>query len=323
MSDFAPAAEVAATRDALARLKANMRLTIKGKDDVIDQTLVCLLAGGHLLIEDLPGVGKTTLAYSLARSMDCAFSRIQFTSDLLPSDVTGVSIYDETLKEFVFKSGPVFASIVLADEINRATPKTQSALLEVMDRGKITVDGEAHSVGVPFMVVATQNPVDYEGTFPLPESQMDRFLMRLQMGYPQPADELSILRTAKTGYDAIALNPVVTRSDILKMQTLAAAVFVEDSVLDYVLRIITATRTEAEFKAGVSVRGGLSLRTAAQARALVQGRDFVVPEDVQEMAGPVLAHRLSLARQTSDALEERRTVLAALRRIVASVPIPE
>jgi len=323
MSDFAPAAEVASTRDALARLKANMRHTIKGKDDVIDQTLVCLLAGGHLLIEDLPGVGKTTLAYALARSMDCAFSRIQFTSDLLPTDVTGVSIYDENLKEFVFKPGPVFASVVLADEINRATPKTQSALLEVMDRGKITVDGEAHSVGVPFMVVATQNPVDYEGTFPLPESQMDRFLMRLAMGYPQPADELTILRSAKAGYDSIALNPVVTRSDILKMQTLTGKVFVEDSVLDYILKIITATRTEAEFKAGASVRGGLALRTAAQARSLVNGRDFVVPEDIQEMAGPVLAHRLSLARQTSDALEERRTVLAALKRIVAAIPVPE
>ena len=323
MSDFAPAAEVASTREALARLKANMRQTIKGKDDVIEQSLVCLLAGGHLLIEDLPGVGKTTLAYSLARSMDCAFSRIQFTSDLLPTDVTGVSIYDETLKEFVFKSGPVFANVVLADEINRATPKTQSALLEVMDRAKVTVDGQAHTVGAPFMVIATQNPVDYEGTFPLPESQMDRFLMRLQMGYPKPGDELEILRSPRLGYDAIALNPVVTKSDIHQMQALVGKVFVEDTVLDYILKIITATRTEVEFKAGVSVRGGLALRVAAQARALVSGRDFVVPEDVQETAGPVLAHRLSLARQTSDALEERRTVLAALRRIINSIPVPE
>jgi len=323
MSDFAPAAEVASTRAALERLKANMRETIKGKDDVIEQSIVCLLAGGHLLIEDLPGVGKTTLAYSLARSMDCQFSRIQFTSDLLPSDVTGVSIYDETVKQFIFKPGPVFANIVLADEINRATPKTQSALLEVMDRGKVTMDGEAHGVGTPFMVFATQNPVDYEGTFPLPESQMDRFLMRLQMGYPQPADELAILRAPRLAYDAITLNPVVTRSDILKMQALTGRVFVEDSVLDYILKIVTATRTESEFKAGVSVRGGLSLRVAAQARALVQGRDFVIPEDVQEMTGPVLTHRLSLARQTSDALEERRAVLAALRRIVGAIQVPE
>jgi len=323
MSDFAPATEVAAVRESLARLKANMRQTIKGKDEIIDQALVCLLAGGHLLIEDLPGVGKTTLAYSLARSMDCGFSRIQFTSDLLPTDVTGVSIYDENMKTFIFKQGPVFANVVLADEINRATPKTQSALLEVMDRSKVTVDGESHAVGAPFMVVATQNPVDYEGTFPLPESQMDRFLMRLQMGYPQPGDELEILRTPRLGYDAIALNPVVTRSDVLKMQALTGKVFVEDSVLDYILRIITATRTESEFKAGVSVRGGLALRTAAQARALLLGRDFVIPEDVQESVGPVLAHRLSLARQTSDALEERRTVIAALKRIVAAVAVPE
>jgi MoxR-like ATPase len=323
MSDFAPAAEVASTRNTLAGLKANMRVTIKGKDDVIEQTLVCLLAGGHLLIEDLPGVGKTTLAYSLARSMDCSFSRVQFTSDLLPTDVTGVSIYDENVREFVFKPGPVFANIVLADEINRATPKTQSALLEVMDRGKVTVDGAAHAVGAPFMVVATQNPVDYEGTFPLPESQMDRFLMRMHMGYPQPGDELEILRAPRIGYDAIAINPVATRTDLLKMQRLAGRVFVEDSVLDYILKIVTATRTETEFKAGISVRGGLALRLAAQARALLRGRDFVIPEDVQEMTGPVLAHRLALARQTSDALEERRTVLAALRRIVGAVQVPE
>jgi MoxR-like ATPase len=323
MSDFAPAAEVATARELLVRLKANMRETIKGKDDVIEQTLVCLLAGGHLLIEDLPGVGKTTLAYSLARSMDAAFSRVQFTSDLLPSDVTGVSIYDEAVKEFVFKPGPVFANIVLADEINRATPKTQSALLEVMDRGKVSVDGAAHSVGSPFMVVATQNPVDYEGTFPLPESQMDRFLMRLHMGYPQPGDELEILRAPKFGYDAIELNAVATRADVLKLQALAGRVFVEDSVLDYILKIVTATRTETEFRAGVSVRGGLALRTAAQARALLLGRDFVVPDDVQEMCAPVFAHRLGLARQTSDALEERRTVIAALRRIVGSIAMPE
>ena len=322
MSDFVSAPEVATAREAITRLRTNMRVTIKGKDDVIDQTLVCLLAGGHLLIEDLPGVGKTTLAYSLARSMDCAFSRVQFTSDLLPSDVTGVSIYDENVKEFIFKPGPVFANIVLADEINRATPKTQSALLEVMDRAKVTVDGAAHNVGAPFMVVATQNPVDYEGTFPLPESQMDRFLMRVQMGYPLPADELDILRSPKLGYDAIALNAVATRTEVLKLQALAGKVFVEDSVLDYILKIVTATRTEVEFKAGVSVRGGLALRVAAQARALLRGRDFVVPEDVQEMVGSVLTHRLSLGRQTSDALEERRTVLATLRRIVGALPVP-
>ncbi|MFI5358232.1 MAG: AAA family ATPase, partial [Opitutales bacterium] len=273
MSDFIQTGKVTGGKQALDRLRASMQGSIKGKDDVIEQVLVCLVAGGHLLIEDLPGVGKTTLAYALARSMDCSFARIQFTSDLLPGDVTGVAIYDETAKEFVFKPGPIFASVVLADEINRATPKTQSALLEVMDRARVTVDGVAHAVGSPFMVFATQNPVDYEGTFPLPESQMDRFLMRLQMGYPQPADELEILRIARTSYDAIALNPVVTREEVLRLQALAPQVFVEDSVLDYILRLVTATRSEAEFKTGVSVRGGLALRTAAQARALVHGRD--------------------------------------------------
>ena len=322
MSDFVQPAQLTEAKQALDRLRANMRVTIRGKDDVIDQVLVCLVAGGHLLIEDLPGVGKTTLAYSLARSMDCAFSRIQFTSDLLPSDVTGVAIYDETVKEFVFKKGPVFANVVLADEINRATPKTQSALLEVMDRARVTVDGEPHPVGTPFMVFATQNPVDYEGTFPLPESQMDRFLMRLRMGYPEADDEREILRTARGGYDAIALNPVLTRSDILGLQSLVHQVFVEDSILDYILRIVAATRTEAEFRTGVSVRGGVALRTAAQARALVRARDFVLPEDVSELVAPIFAHRLALARQTSDALEERRAVTAVLKRIVASVPTP-
>ena len=286
MSDFAPAAEVASARALLERLKVNMRATIKGKDEVIEQSLVCLLADGHLLIEDLPGVGKTTLAYTLARSMDCSFSRIQFTSDLLPSDVTGVSIYDETVKQFIFKPGPVFGNIVLADEINRATPKTQSALLEVMDRGKVTMDGEAHAVGSPFMVVATQNPVDYEGTFPLPESQMDRFLMRLQVGYPQPLDEMDILRAPKLGYDAIALNPVVSRSDILKMQALAGKKAFRGrivcSIIFFRRRLSPPRGTEAEFKTGVSVRGGLFFaRWTAQARALVEGRDFVIPEDVR------------------------------------------
>jgi MoxR-like ATPase len=322
MSDFVQQGQLTEAKHGLDRLRANMRQTIRGKDDVIEQVLVCLAAGGHLLIEDLPGVGKTTLAYSLARSMDCAFSRVQFTSDLLPSDVTGVAIYDETVKEFVFKKGPVFANIVLADEINRATPKTQSALLEVMDRARVTVDGEAHAVGTPFMVFATQNPVDYEGTFPLPESQMDRFLMRLRMGYPEPNDEREILRTARGGYDAIALNPVVTRSEIIALQALVHQVFVEESVLDFILKIVAATRTEAEFRSGVSVRGGVALRTAAQARALVNNRDFVLPEDVTEFVAPIFGHRLAMARQTSDALEERRAVSAVLKRIVASVPVP-
>ena len=322
MSDFVSGPAVSVAKHTLDRLRTAMRQTIKGKDEVIDQVLVCLAAAGHPLIEDLPGVGKTTLAYSLARSMDCAFSRIQFTSDLLPSDVTGVSIYDDLERRFVFKKGPVFANVVLADEINRATPKTQSALLEVMDRAKVTIDGEAHDVGAPFMVFATQNPVDYEGTFPLPESQMDRFLMRLHMGYPKAADELDILRSARNAYDAIALNAVATRDQVLQVQVVCQQVYIEESVLGYILQIIGATRTEAEFKAGISVRGSLALKHAAQARALLLGRDFVLPEDVQELVVPVLAHRLSLLRQSSDPLEERRALTAALRRIVGSLPAP-
>ena len=322
MSDFVSNSAVGEAKRVVDLLRGSISRTLRGKSEVIDQLLVCLAAGGHLLIEDLPGVGKTTLAYSLARSTDCAFSRIQFTSDLLPSDVTGVAIYDESKGSFVFKPGPVFANIVLADEINRSPPKTQSALLEVMDRARVTVDGTSHAVGSPFMVFATQNPVDYEGTFPLPESQMDRFLMRLQMGYPQPKDEIEILRTAKSGYDAIAVEPVVSATEVLALQALVSQVFVEDSVLDYILRITTATRSEAEFKAGISVRGGIALRTAAQARALVFGRDFVLPEDVVSLVPAVLAHRLTLARQSGDALEERRTVGIALRRIVSSLPEP-
>jgi MoxR-like ATPases len=322
MSDFFSAPQVTAARETLQKLRASMRGSIKGKDTVVDHVLTALVAGGHVLIEDLPGVGKTTLAYALARSMDCVFSRIQFTSDLLPSDVTGVAIYDETIKEFVFKKGPVFANIVLADEINRATPKSQSSLLEVMDRGKVTVDGQSHAVGAPFMVFATQNPVDYEGTFPLPESQMDRFLMRLHMGYPQPKDEMEILRSARQGYDSISLEAVVTRSDILQLQALAGHVFIEDTVLDYILRLVAATRTESEFRAGVSVRGGLALKHAVQARALLEGRDFVIPEDVQALAGPVLAHRLTLVRPAADGMEERRLVAAALKRILTAIPAP-
>jgi MoxR-like ATPase len=322
MSEFVSGSLIADGKQALDRVRANMRRTIKGKDEVIDQVLTCLVAGGHALVEDMPGVGKTTLAYALARSMDSAFSRIQFTSDLLPTDVTGVAIYDETVREFIFKKGPVFANIVLADEINRATPKTQSALLEVMDRARVTVDGAAHAVGAPFMVFATQNPVDYEGTFPLPESQMDRFLMRLHMGYPQSADELEILRSARTAYDAIELNPVVTRDEVLALQNLATQVFVEDSVLEFLLKIVAATRTEAEFKAGISVRGGLALKRAAQARALLRGRDFVMPDDVTELVTPVFAHRLALVRPGSDSLEERRMVTSVLKRILGMLPPP-
>jgi MoxR-like ATPase len=313
---------VAHVQATLVQLKDNIRSVIKGKDEVIDQVLVCLVASGHLLIEDLPGMGKTTLAYCLAQSIDCGFTRLQFTSDLLPSDVIGVSVYDEYEKAFVFKPGPIFTNILLADEINRTTPKTQSALLEVMDRGKVSVDGKTYAADTPFMVFATQNPVDYEGTFPLPESQMDRFLMRIRMGYPDRDNELEILQAGLTKYDDLDLPAVASRQEILAIQRMAPAVFVEDSVLRYLLQIVTATREEPEFRAGVSTRGGLSLKLAAQAAALTQGRDFVIPDDAAAVLMPVLTHRLSLRRQTADPLEERRIVQELLQRILDRMPPP-
>lgn len=324
MTETATVAEAAQAGEVLARLRENIGRHIRGKDDVIEQVLVCLAAGGHLLIEDLPGQGKTTLAYCLARSLDCSFSRIQFTSDLLPSDVIGVSIYDEQKGAFVFRRGPIFANIVLADEINRTTPKTQSSLLEVMDRGKVSVDGNTYEVGFPFMVFATQNPVDYEGTFPLPESQMDRFLMRLQMGYPEFEDELAILdqNTRSLAYDAVDAKAVVSGEDLIRLQEQVGGIHIERVLLEYLLRIVSATRTSADFEAGISTRGCLALKIAAQARALVKGRNFVLPEDITAVVNPVCTHRLSLRRQTSDSLEERRAVDGLLNQIVADIPVP-
>ncbi len=309
-------------KNSLDLLKSNIGRVIKGKDDVIDQVLVCLLAGGHLLIEDLPGLGKTTLAYCLARSIDCSFSRVQFTSDLLPSDVIGVSVYDEQVKEFVFKRGPIFSNILLADEINRTTPKTQSALLEVMDRGKVSVDGQTYTAAAPFMVFATQNPVDFEGTFPLPESQMDRFLVRMQMGYPEYDKEMEILQNGTLRYDSIRPEPVITRKEIQQMQQFVPQVYVEESLMHYMLKVVTKTRQENEFRAGVSTRGSLSLKIAAQAAALADGRNFVIPEDITKVIMPVFTHRLVLRRQTSDKLEERGIVNGILRKIIESIPIP-
>jgi len=314
-----PAPKIKGQIDAL---RLNIAQVIQGKDAVINHILVCLLAGGHVLIEDLPGLGKTTLAYCLAKSLDCRFSRIQFTSDLLPADVIGVTIYDEKRSEFRFTQGPVFTDILLADEINRTTPKTQSALLEAMDRGKVSIDGNTYELGKPFMVIATQNPVDYEGTFPLPESQMDRFLMRLQMGYPEFEDELKILENDYRHYDTIETGPVLDGATINEIQAIVPQVFIEDSVLRYLLKIVQATRTETEFRAGISTRGTLALKAAAQARALAHGRAFVMPEDVTTMVLPVCTHRLSLRRQTSDTLEERRIVEGVLKKITDALPRP-
>lgn len=303
-------------------LRSTIEQTIRGKTEVVDRLIICMLAGGHILIEDLPGLGKTTLAYCLAHSIDCSFSRIQFTSDMLPSDIIGVPVYNEKEHEFQFKRGPVFANIVLADEINRTTPKTQSSLLEVMGRGKLSVDGKTYTVTPPFMVVATQNPIDYESTFPLPQSQMDRFLMRIQMGYPEYEYELEIIKQGTLHYDHIKSNTVVSRTEILELQSCVKDIFIEDTIYDYIMRIVSATRQNETFRSGISPRGTLSLKVVAQARALSQGRKFVLPEDVKNLIAPVFSHRLSLRQSVSDPLEEQRKIEELLTEIVNTIPAP-
>jgi len=308
--------------ETVERLRGNIERVIRGKTDAVDKVIMCLIAGGHILIEDMPGLGKTTLAYCLAKSIDCSFSRIQFTSDMLPSDIIGVSIYDEREREFTFKRGPIFANVVLADEINRTTPKTQSSLLEVMGRGKVSVDGQTYTVPPPFMVIATQNPVDYEGTFPLPESQMDRFLMRIAMGYPEFQYEMDILKGGHLHYDHMEAEPVVSRKEVVELQTFARAVYVEETVLEYIVKLVAATRAEPEFRSGVSPRGTLSLKVVAQSRALAQGRAFVMPEDVQSMMMSVFGHRLVLRKPMADPMEERRSIEGLLQQIIEATPEP-
>lgn len=304
------------------RLRSNVAQTIRGKNDAIDLVITALLAGGHILIEDLPGLGKTTLAHCLADSIDCSFSRVQFTSDMLPSDIIGVSIYDERKRDFSFKKGPIFANIVLADEINRTTPKTQSSLLEVMGRAKVSVDGDTHSVQPPFMVIATQNPVDFEGTFPLPESQMDRFLIRMEMGYPAFEDELVILQDGNRSYDDLITDPVLTQEDVVILQQQVKAVYIEESVARFIVAIVAATRQEVSFRSGVSPRGTLALKAAVQARAFMRGRDYALPDDVTALTVPVLGHRLTLRKTMSDPMEERRAVEALLLQLLEGIDAP-
>lgn len=308
--------------EAVESLRNNMEKTIRGKTDKVDHAIICLLAGGHVLIEDIPGLGKTTLAYCLARSIDCSFSRIQFTSDMLPSDIIGVPIYDEKEREFVFKQGPIFANIVLADEINRTTPKTQSSLLEVMSRGKISIDGQTHEAPPPFMVIATQNPVDFEGTFPLPESQMDRFLMRISMGYPERNFELEILKRGHLHYDHLDAAAVISRSEVVDLQSLVREVFIEDTVYDYMLRLVSATRGHEALRSGVSPRGALSLKVATQARALSKGRTYVLPDDVRSLVITVFSHRLTLNKAVYNPLEEQKAIETLLEEILDATSAP-
>ena len=306
----------------VARLEANIASVIKGKSESIRTMIIGLLARGHILIEDVPGVGKTTLAQLLARSISCSFRRIQFTSDLLPSDILGVSIYDRDKKEFQFKPGPIFANIVLADEINRTTPKTQSALLEAMNVAQVSMDGVTHPLPQPFMVIATQNPIEFHGTFPLPRSQMDRFLMRIRLGYPQPEYETVILKEQKTLGRVPIVEPVLTADEVQTMQEAVIQVKIDDDLLDYITRAATATRQSSRIELGASTRGALSLRQCAQARAYIEGRDYVIPDDIKQMIGPVWAHRIQLAQTFEGTGIGQHDDEEILKETVSQVEVP-
>src|SRR5580700_4844398 len=305
----------------LGELDRAVQSAIRGKPEVVRLSLVCLLARGHLLIEDVPGVGKTTLAQSLARAVACSFHRLQFTSDMLPSDVLGVTIYNGHAEAFEFKRGPVFTNFLLADEINRTTPKTQSALLEAMNEGQVTIDGRPHSLPRPFMVIATQNPVEHHGTYPLPESQMDRFLMRLRIGYPGPESEREILRNSD-GYFADAVQAALSVDEVIELQNMAQRVTVESSLVDYMLAIVARTRTHESLALGVSPRGSQALFRASQAMALIEGRDFVVPHDVKRLAVPIFGHRVVVS--TRAALAQRKSDLGEriIEEILQHVDVP-
>ncbi len=304
--------------DPVRRLEANVARVLRGKDEVIRLAVVALLAEGHLLIEDVPGVGKTTLAQGMAKSLGLSFQRIQFTSDLLPSDIIGVSVFKQASQSFEFLPGPLFAHVVLADEINRATPKTQSALLEAMAEGKVTVDRKRYNLPRPFLVLATQNPLEYQGTFPLPESQLDRFLMSLQLGYPPRDEERQLLLSGGVGHELESLAPALTPEELAILQDQVRTVRVSDKIAEYLLALAEATRHGGSFLLGVSTRGLQGLYRASQALALAEGRDFVVPDDVQRLAGPVLGHRVLLRRGSSDFEAARR----ALDRVIADLPVP-
>jgi MoxR-like ATPase len=308
------------TAGLLDRLEANIAQVLLGKPDLIRLSLVGLLAEGHLLIEDVPGVGKTLLAKALARSLDCSFFRIQFTPDLLPSDVLGTSLFHQPTGEFVFQPGPIFAQIVLADEINRATPRTQSALLEAMSERQVSIDGRTHHLGPPFLVLATQNPFEFEGTYPLPESQLDRFLMRLQIGYPDRVAEREILTQHRGGEPVDSLRPALTREEVVSLQAAVRQVRVEPVLADYVLDLVAATRTHPEVTLGASTRAGLSLYRATQALAVIHGRDYAVPDDVKQLAGAVLTHRILTRGYRQSSRDE--TAAAVMREILETTPVP-
>jgi len=304
----------------VGELEANISKVVLGKSDVIRLCMVALLAGEHVLLEDVPGVGKTLVGKALAKSISAKFCRVQFTPDLLPSDIVGSSVYNAKTSEFYFCPGPIFANIVLADEINRTTPRTQSALLEAMSDAQVSIDGQTHPLPRPFMVIATQNPFEFEGTYPLPESQLDRFLLRISVGYPSREDELQVLAIHRNGEPLDNLTPVIDCAQVSALQQAVREVAVEESIYEYVLDIVEATRNSAELHVGVSTRGALCLYRASQSLALIEGREYVVPDDVKRLAVPVLAHRVITKGYLHGS--QRGAIEALIQRFVDDVPVP-
>src|SRR5258708_9760095 len=306
----------------IERLQQAIETVIKGKPEAVRLGIVTLMAGGHLLIEDVPGVGKTTLAHALARALHCTFQRIQFTSDLLPSDVIGLSIYNQHTSLFEWKPGPIFANVVLADEINRTTPKTQSAMLEAMAERHVTAEGITRPLPAPFIVLATQNPIEHHGTYPLPESQLDRFMLRLRIGYPAADDEKQILRDRQRAEPLDELRAAMSREEIIDLQRSSAEVSVDDAIVDYLMRIVAATRASEMLDLGVSPRGTLAIFRAAQAMALTEERTYCVPDDIKRLVVPVFAHRLTVSSRYSSALRRSEEAEAVLQEIMKTISVP-
>jgi len=306
----------------IGELQAAIERVIKGKSETVKFALIALLAKGHLLIEDVPGIGKTTLANALSRALELSFQRIQFTSDLLPSDVIGLSIFNQQSGDFEWKAGPIFSNIVLADEINRATPKTQSALLEAMAEEQVTVEGVSRRLPLPFMVVATQNPAEHHGTYPLPESQLDRFMLRLHIGYPDLADEKKILRDRETSNPLERVEPVMSQADVMELQERVGEVRFDDALLDYLLQIVDATRKSETLELGISPRGTLALFRSAQALALIEGRDFCIADDIKRLVVPCFAHRIIVNSRTSGLRQRTREAEQILSDILEKLVVP-
>ncbi len=317
--DAAAAEAASAIREVASRVKTNIAKVIVGKDEIIDLVLVALLSDGHILIEDVPGIGKTTLAKCIARSIGCSFKRIQFTPDVMPSDITGINFFNQKQGEFEFRPGPIIANIVLADEINRATPRTQSALLEAMEERQLTVEGVTTRLPEPFLVIATQNPIELEGTFPLPEAQLDRFFMRIGLGYPDEAEEEAILLRFEDQSPLDSLEPVISGEELVRLGHLVPRIYCEPTVRRYIVQVVQATRSHSAYELGASPRGSLSLFRGARALAALRGRDYVLPDDVKTLAPYILSHRAILSSQSR---LRGRDAGAVLEEVLESVPVP-